>query len=125
MAKKQAEKDDNFKKYQTRLSEYKPEDLVPPTKALTIDDLAAEGAKLLGDTKIAPTATPVVEAKKLKITTDNPYVQARLTVLKKYPQWKQVELTKMEECGNLNNRHYEQFVKEVIELGNHLSEKQK
>jgi len=58
------------------------------------------------------TATPKVAEK-----DQNPYLRARLEVLKKYPAWRREEIGEMERTGNINNRYYSDFVHEVTLLG--------
>jgi hypothetical protein len=56
-----------------------------------------------------------------KPTPGNPYTQARIKVLEEYPEWRREEIAEMEKTGNINNRHYEDFVHTVTMLGDSLS----
>lgn len=113
----------------------------PPVMPL-IDQLAAEGLALLEleampplstqSGSVTPAKTVVIkplpdDSKKLDATlaanSNNPYIRARATVLKKYNQWRQKEIERMESSGDINNRYYDQFVREVRELGDSLSDK--
>jgi hypothetical protein len=116
MSKKTENQDDNLKKYRERLKQFSQEDLTPPSRELTIDEIAAEGEKLL-----AKSSTPPPVEVKRPVSKNNPYFQARNQLLAKYPDWKQGELLKMERERNTNNRFYMEFVEEVIFLGDQLS----
>lgn len=58
------------------------------------------------------TATP-------KVATDNqnPYLRARLKILADYEDWRRNEIEQLEKTGDLNNKNYLSFVKEVAALG--------
>ena len=84
-----------------------------------------DGYRLLAEeekTNKKPLESP---AKKLETAlgekSNNPYIKARIQILKKYPEWKRDEVLKMEEKKNTNNRFYEEFCREVTDLGNKLS----
>jgi len=88
-----------------------------------IDALRAEGDKLLeADKKKSPKKT---ESKVLETAlgemSANPYVKARFKVLKTFPEWRRREVEEMEKTGNINNPHYDDFVKQVAKLGDSLS----
>ena len=51
-----------------------------------------------------------------KVSEDNPYYQARQRVLKDLPEWRRKEVLEMESIGNINNRYYDDFVRQVIAL---------
>lgn len=44
------------------------------------------------------------------------YKTARERVLKDYPEWRRHEVLDMEASGDIDNRHYAEFVKNVIAL---------
>lgn len=46
-----------------------------------------------------------------------PYLRARVQVLMRYPEWRRNEVLEMERVNDLDNRHYGDFVKEVVALG--------
>jgi cytochrome c-type biogenesis protein CcmH/NrfG len=133
---KRTENDENLKKYQARMEELKrdgglvPSPELPPEKL--IQHLAAEGAKLLAAEektkpakvvgKIQPKKTDEVKlTETLGLTSKNPYIRARIMVLQKYPAWRRSEIGTMEQNGDINNKFYEEFVREVAALGDKLS----
>lgn len=134
---KRTENDENLKRYQERLKHLQKEGLVPSPQ---IDDpeklikyLAAEGMKLLDAEVVAKPAKPAKAASKktdagklsdtLGLASKNPYIRARIMVLKKLPAWKRNEIERMEQSNNLDNPHYAAFVREVAILGDELSNK--
>ena len=87
--------------------------------------LLKEGHRLLMVEAEKTIVNPVDAPKKLETAlgekSNNPYIKARIQILKKYPEWKRNEVLKMEEKKNTNNRFYEEFCREVTDLGNKLS----
>lgn len=131
MAKKTDPNDENLKRYQAKLKERGYDKLTPTEKELSIDELAAEGLKLLtDDQKKAPAAKVQCEQPKLDkalaLSSKNPYVKARVQILIKWANnpntaWRAKEIEQME-CGKLpKNKHYDEFVKEVATLGDSFS----
>jgi hypothetical protein len=53
--------------------------------------------------------------------TQNPYLRARTKVLTDYPEWRRNEIQEMEKEMNLDNRFYNEFVKDVARLGDVFS----
>lgn len=130
MAKKTNE--ENFKKYQERLAELQKQGNLVPSPDLPvpqlISHLAAEGEKLLNaeTTKVVGKVRPKIDDTKkldmaLALSSKNPYIRARIMILQKLPTWRKKELAEMEKTGNINNKHYEEFVHEVAILGDSLS----
>lgn len=54
------------------------------------------------------------------LSTENPYLQARLKVLSSYPKWRQNEIAEMERLNDINNQHYDAFVHDVAVAGDML-----
>lgn len=50
------------------------------------------------------------------VSKDNPYYKARQRVLSDLPEWRRKEVLEMEKIGNVDNRYYEDFVRQVIAL---------
>lgn len=50
------------------------------------------------------------------VSSDNPYYQARQRVLKDLPEWRRKEVLDMEKTGDIENRYYDDFVRQVIAL---------
>ncbi len=108
---------ENLKKYQERIQNLPK----ASERELTIDDLAAEGEKLLKVKTPKKTKKVAVEEEK-PLNESNPYVKARLEILSKYPEWKKIEMLMLEKTKNTEgNRHYSEFVKAVIYLGDAYS----
>lgn len=132
---KQTDNEENLKRYQARLKELEKEGILTPPPNLPDDELirflAAEGTKLLATEPKKPRVMPkeAVAKEKAKledvlgITSKNPYIRARVAVLRKYPEWRRNEIRNMEQSGNLNNKFYAEFVKDVAELGDQFSNK--
>ena len=70
-----------------------------------MDKVAADGEKLLTVADEIP--KPIV------IDEKNIYRRAKKLLYDAMPQWRQVELTKMFETNNMDNRHYQQFCKDL------------
>lgn len=115
---KKTDNEENFKRFQARLEEMKHLNLKPLDHQPTIDELAAEGAKLLE----ADGMPPVVknEVKKLSAalgkSSKNPYTRAWAELIAKHPKWRQEEFEK-----KLDTAAYRDFCKEVKLLGDEYS----
>lgn len=133
---KRIENDENLKKYKARMEELKREGELLPSPQLPDDalirHLAAEGTALLkAECKDVPTkVVGKIQPKKtdevkltdaLGLTSKNPYIRARIMVLKKFPAWRRSEIGTMEQNGDTDNKFYLEFVKAVAELGDQLS----
>lgn len=113
--------DDSIKKLNERLKELaaamdaKKQGLpVPaPSKPVPLENIIAEGNAILE--KESP---PKPE---FPSTPTNPYVRARIEVLKGMKDWRRREVEEMEKTGNLDNKYYMDFVKEVAQLGDKYS----
>jgi hypothetical protein len=101
--------------------------LPQPTHVETIEELAAEGERLLQAEGKLPTPTPSNDSKRLQDTlaaaTDNPYVRARVKILNDLPKERRERIEQMEKAKNTDNLIYDQFVKMVVKLGDQLSDK--
>jgi hypothetical protein len=132
---KQTDNEENLKRYQSRIKELEKEGALTPPPNLPDDELirflAAEGAKLIAaepkKPRVIPKEAVAKEKAKLEdvlgITSKNPYVRARVAVLRKYPEWRRNEIRDMEQSGNINNKKYAEFVHEVAVLGDQFSDK--
>lgn len=114
---------DNFQKYQNRIKEI-PSNLPVPDHVETLDELIAEGERLLKlDEKKAKSMPD--ERKRLDSTLEekspNPYIRARAMILKKLPPANRKQILDMEASGNTDNHQYTTFVKKVVKLGDSLS----
>ena len=117
---------ENFKKYQEYMERNGYNKLPLPKTIPTISQLAAEGEKILADeekkdSKTTPVPTTPVPPKPSKALENalgamskNPYVKARIDVLKKMSEFARHEIETMEKERNVNNRFYAQFTAEVV-----------
>jgi hypothetical protein len=48
------------------------------------------------------------------VSSDNPYLKARIEVLTKMNEWRRNEIKQMEDKGDTNNRFYSQYLVAVI-----------
>lgn len=76
--------------------------------------------------RVANAAAPKETVKQTKKTSippssGNPYIQARHKILEEYPEWRRTEIATMEKTGDIDNRHYDDFVREVAILGDSLT----
>lgn len=111
-------KDENLKKLGEHLRKLAETDkmsrkgLKPTASIPNIAELIVEGAKLLDQESKSPAVAKKESAPPPK---PNPYLQARLTILKGYKEWRRKEIAEMESTGNTNNPHYSQFLLEVVQ----------
>lgn len=113
--------------------------LLPTDKEQTIMEMVAEGNALIEadeakttnalklpggiEVRVVSEKPEVIEALNKDVKqANNPYFQARMTVLGKYPEWRRNEINNMEKEGNLSNRFYADFVTQVSTLGDKLSQ---
>ncbi len=132
---KQTDNEENLKRYQSRLKELEKEGKLTPPPNIPDDELirflAAEGDKLIAaepkKLRVIPKEAMAKEKVKLEdvlgLTSKNPYIRARVAVLRKYPEWRRNEIRDMEQHGNIHNKQYAEFVQEVAELGDKFSDK--
>ena len=135
--------EDNFKEY---MKQFGRKPLVAPAREPTIDELIAEGNKLLAaeatanslkkvnnafSSKSKEKSKPIDDSKKLNTalakTSENPYVKAHALVLEKLLKnpktaWLAKVIEQIEKKEIPPNRQYNEFVKEVEILGDKLSE---
>lgn len=120
--------DQNYAKYLNNLKTRGYEHLPSPLKVPTIDDLAAEGAKLLEEegVKDLPPSTPAKENLEMALgkNSKNPYVRARVKVLSDMPTTRRERILKLEVEKNLDHPDYKDFVKMVRKLGDEYESKE-
>ena len=122
---------DSFERYQKHVKEHGYDKLKKTIKDQSINDLIAEGNKLLKkdipkESAKEPTKEiPIVLPKSLDTntgeTSTNPYIKARIQVLKTLKPWRRSEIETMEREKNIDNKFYQEFVDMVITLGDKLS----
>lgn len=104
------EKQHNLARYKESLA------LTPPSKLPSIDELAAEGLKLLNE-EIKPVKKTKLEK---TITENNPYALARKQIMDKMEQFERNEILKMENENRKDNNTYRNFVKKTMEIGDEI-----
>jgi len=126
---------DNFKRYQEYLAssgkdKLKPSKGKPGDPKKIIGKLAVEGMELLEKEQVPITkVVPEIHSSKKELEnalgakSNNPYIKARVQVLKDLPEWRRNEVLKMETNGNIDNKHYAAFVDMVAILGDTFSDK--
>ena len=85
-----------------------PNQVNPPHE---IDSLAKEGQSMLTPADEIP-----IPVKPVVVDEKNPYQRAKTKLYAKMPQWRRIELDKMFESKNMDNRHYIQFIKDLNTL---------
>ena len=117
----------NFKKYYDNLAARGYDKLVPPNHEETLEELIAEGNRLLeAETKKPVEKTPQpCEKKRLQDTlaadSKNPYVRARNKILNDLPKERRERIEAMEQTGHTDNATYEEFTKMITKLGDKFS----
>lgn len=56
-----------------------------------------------------------------KNTVQNPYMRAKMEIFQKMSPWRQQEIVDMENRKDVDNRFYNDFVAEIISLGDSYS----
>lgn len=126
---------DNFEKYLTHLKERGYDKLIPmavepPDSNMLMKKLAIEGNLLLEQEElkeIKPSVPKLSSSKKLENVlgekSENPYIRARIQILKDLSAEKRARIEKMEADGNIDNPIYVEFVKSIRILGDKFSDK--
>ena len=110
MAKK-SDYNDNIKKWNR--ADLKPTETIP-----TIKEMVEVGDKLLEAEDKAEVKMP----KKTIVSSDNPYLLARLKVLTEMTSDERKAIDKMEKAKDVDNSIYTSFVRKVCEAGDILSD---
>ena len=85
-----------------------------------LEEERAVKAKAIG--KPTPSSAAILESALGSIST-NPYVRARIQVLKDLSATRRNAIEEMEKTGKIDNTRYQEFVKMVRVLGDRFSEK--
>lgn len=110
----------NYERYLNNLKIRGYDKLSPPLKEESINDLIAEGDRLLE----AEAKKSTVKAKKSTsntTTSNNPYRQARLKILSEMDKSQRTLIETLEKEGKKDSREYLEFVKNISTLGDKLS----
>jgi len=73
-----------------------------------MDELAKQGTALLTPADEIP-----IPVKPVVVDEKNIYVRAKKVMYDAMPQWRRIELDKMFERKDFDNRHYAQFIKDL------------
>ncbi len=112
MAKK-GEELTNYEKYLDNVKRRGYEHLPIPDHEETIDELIAEGNRLLEqDAKTTPPTTT---------SSDNPYLLARKKILSEMTEEKRKLIERLEREGKTDSYQYEDFVKQIYKLGDSMT----
>lgn len=123
------EAESNLEKYRTHLRNT-GYDKLRPMKNQPADDnelmkrLGEEGMKLLEEEANTRTPPKTLDAA-LGATDPNPYIRARIQVLKDLPADKRARIELMERDKKTDNPIYEEFARMVSLLGDKLSDEKK
>lgn len=124
---KSSNKSSDYQKYLASLKHRGYENLPRPDHEETIDELIAEGGRLLELDELNKKKTqsaappPPTPAPKKVVSSENPYLKARKMVLKEYGEEKAKMILKMEADKDIDNGIYTCFYQRVTELGDKLS----
>ena len=108
--------------YQKMMVTFGRQNLKCTTNIPTLDELINEGELLLkAEEKEASKTSSKKEGKRLEkklgSMSSNPYIRARIEILNKMKEVDRKEIETMENTKDVNNRFYEDFVKQVRILG--------
>lgn len=82
--------------------------IVPVNPPHEMDAILADGQSLLTPADEIP-----IPVKPIVIDEKNIYQRAKKVMYDAMPQWRRIELDKMFERKDLDNRHYSQFIKDL------------
>ena len=83
-----------------------------------MDKIAAEGAAIL---EKEPIKNPIPEpVKSVVVDEKNPYLRAKLALYAKMSQWRRVETDRMINNKEYDNRHYQQFCKDLNSMAEYI-----
>lgn len=109
----------NYERYLSNVKLRGYANLPIPDHEESIDELIAEGDRLLEQE--AKKKTIAKSSPSTKSTSNNPYLQARLKILSAMdPETRQV-IESLEKEGKKESRQYQEFIREVQRLGDKLS----
>lgn len=121
MAKK-GEELTNYEKYLANIKHRGYDHLPIPDHEESIDELIAEGDRLLEqEAQKKTTTTPKAPTLPTKASSNNPYLQARLKILSAMDPEKRQFIERLEKEGKKDTRQYQEFIQEIQKLGDKLS----
>ena len=108
----------NYQRYLNNLKSRGYENLQLPDHQETIDELIAEGNRLLEEDEKKNKISPRV--KKSASPSSNPYVRARNQILSEMDPEKRKLIERLEKEGNKNCAQYNDFIEQIRKLGDKL-----
>lgn len=114
----------NYQRYLANVKNRGYDKLSSPKQKESIDDLIAEGDRLLEEESKAIVSTASVSSTppKERATSTNPYRQARLKILSEMDPEKRSFIEQLEKAHNTDHYQYTDFVKQIQKLGDQLSQ---
>lgn len=92
----------------------------PPDHEESIDELVAEGNRLL-EQESQTKSTTQSKVSPINIPSDNPYLRARKKILSEMTEEKRKLIDRFEKEGNTDSYQYKDFVAQVRKLGDSMS----
>lgn len=120
MAKK-GEKLTNYEKYLANIKRRGYSNLPIPDHEETIDELIAEGNRLLEQEAQKKATTPKAPTLPTKVSSNNPYLRARKKILSEMTEEKRRLIERLEKEGKTDSYQYEDFVAQICKLGDSMS----
>jgi hypothetical protein len=112
----------NYKKYLNNIKQRGYENLPIPKRQETVDELIAEGNRLLEEDAKHQSSQKTSKITKPTTSSGNPYFQARQKILSDMDPGKRKIIEQMETEGNTDSRQYQEFVEQIHKLGDKLSQ---
>lgn len=109
----------NYQRYLNNLKIRGYENLPQPNHQETIDELIAEGNRLLEEDAKKSKTSPKVKSK--TPPSNNPYVRARNQILSEMDPEKRKLIERLEKEGNKDCSQYKDFIEQIRKLGDQLS----
>lgn len=124
MAKNSSDELTNYQRYLNNVNQRGYTNLPIPDHIETIAELIEEGDQLLkqeAKAKAPKTAKRSAKPKEVE-TSNNPYRQARLTILSEMDSEKRNLIERLEKEGKTDSYQYKDFVSQIQKLGDKLSQ---
>ncbi len=124
MAKNSSDELTNYQRYLNNVNQRGYTNLPIPDHIETIAELIAEGDRLLkqeAKAKAPKAARRSTKPKEVE-TSNNPYRQARLTILSEMDSEKRNLIERLEKEGKTDSPQYKDFVTQIQKLGDKLSQ---
>jgi hypothetical protein len=116
--------DDSLKKLGDKLRAWEAQEALKAKKKIPVQTVPNESiAQMVAEGNAIIEKENEVNIKKMSpaVLSNNPYVKARIIVLKQLTGWKLKEINRMEMENDKDNRLYAEFVENVAKEGDKLS----